>query len=83
MHQSNAGQSPRQEVGVIELLRSRTRTRRRRRKRSWGTAWAYLRLVFLSCGTLLTRHAPCVLVINFHRRYGRPAQDLCVVAHSH
>lgn len=52
MHQSTAGQSLRQEVGVLRLLRSRTRTRRRRRKRSWGAPCAYLRPVFLSCGTL-------------------------------
>jgi hypothetical protein len=83
MHQSNAGQSLRQEVDVIELLGSRTRTRRRRRKRSWGTAWAYLRLVFLICGTRQASHAPCALFITFHRRYSGPAEHLCVIAHNH
>jgi hypothetical protein len=83
MHQSNAGQSLRQEVGAIELLRSRTRTRRRRRKRSWGAAWAYLPPVFLNCGTRRASHAPCALVITFHRRYGGPAEHLCVIAHNH
>jgi hypothetical protein len=73
MHQSNAGQSLRLEVSVIELLRSRTRIRRRRRKRSWGTGWAYLPPVCLNCGTRRAGHAPCALVMNFHRRYGRPA----------
>jgi hypothetical protein len=83
MHQSNAGQPLRQEVGVIALLRSRTRTRRRRRKRSWGTAWAYLPPVFLNCSPRRAGHAPCALVINFHRRYGGPAAHLCIIAHRH
>jgi hypothetical protein len=83
MHQSNAGRSLRQEVGVIELLGSRTRTQRRRRKRSWGAAWAYLRLVFLIRGTRRASHAPCALFITFHRRYGGLAEHLCVIAHNH
>jgi ABC-type sugar transport system permease subunit len=50
MRQSDVWESVRQEVGTLELLRSRTRTRRRRRKRSWGAPWTYLLPVILVYG---------------------------------
>jgi hypothetical protein len=83
MQQSNVWHSLRQEGGVPELLRSRTRTRRKRRKRSWGAPWAYLLPLLLSCGTFSTSPALVSLAILSHRRYGRPAEHLCLIACSH
>ena len=83
MQQSKVWHLLRQEVSVPELLRSRTRTRRRRRKRSWAAPWAYSLPVFLSCNTLWTSLALVSLAIPFHRKYGRPAELLCLIACSH
>jgi hypothetical protein len=83
MQQSNVWHSLRQEVGVDELLRTRTRTRRKRRKRSWAAPWAYVLPLFLSCGTFWTSPALVSLAILFHRKYGRPAEHLCLIACSH
>jgi hypothetical protein len=83
MQQSNVWHSLRQEGGVPELLRSRTRTRRKRRKRSWGAPWAYLLPLLPSCGTFSTSPALVSLAILSHRRYGRPAERLCLIACSH
>jgi hypothetical protein len=83
MQQSNVWHSLRQAGGVPELLRSRTRTRRKRRKRSWGAPWAYLLPLLLSCGTFSTSPALVSLAILSHRRDGRPAERLCLIACSH
>jgi hypothetical protein len=52
MQPLDAWESVCQEVGVLELLRSRTRTRRRRRRRSWGALWTCLLPVVLVYATL-------------------------------
>jgi hypothetical protein len=63
---SDAWEPPRQEGGILELLRSRTRTRRRRRRRFWRASWVYLLPVFLNCGTFWIGPARFAVFLSLH-----------------
>ena len=83
MQRANTSHSLQQGGGVPQCLRSRTRTRRRRRKRAWGAAWAYLLPVFLNRGTVWSNPVLIWVATPFPRKYGRPAEHLCLMTCGH